>query len=158
MSSFVSTTRDHVNSLAQTSAFHRPKEHPRCGQTRRESAPPLGVFHLRWVSSLKRWAWKEDELEFGEILFLPHLCFGPAPSLFSSPHGPPTEPKNEAIENRFRAPPPGSYRPTAHLCEPRVKTPAGGLGPIGPSWAGRLRNTGRAGRAGIGWPRRFQPI
>ncbi|CAJ1342641.1 unnamed protein product [Effrenium voratum] len=28
-----------------------------------------------------------------------------------------------AIENRFRAPPPGSYRPTAHLCEPRVKTP-----------------------------------
>ncbi|CAE7795085.1 CA14 [Symbiodinium necroappetens] len=28
-----------------------------------------------------------------------------------------------AIENRFRAPPPGSYRPMTHLCAPRVKTP-----------------------------------
>ncbi|CAE7302591.1 CA14 [Symbiodinium pilosum] len=28
-----------------------------------------------------------------------------------------------AIENRFRAPPPGSYRPSTHLCAPRVKTP-----------------------------------
>ncbi|CAK9046388.1 unnamed protein product [Durusdinium trenchii] len=28
-----------------------------------------------------------------------------------------------AVENRFRAPPPGSYRPSTHLCEPRVKTP-----------------------------------
>lgn len=25
-----------------------------------------------------------------------------------------------AVENRYRAPPPGSYRPSTHLCEPRV--------------------------------------
>lgn len=29
-----------------------------------------------------------------------------------------------AVENRYRAPPPGSYRPSTHLCEPRVKTPS----------------------------------
>lgn len=33
-----------------------------------------------------------------------------------------------AVENRYRAPPPGSYRPSTHLCEPRVKTPVFRLG------------------------------
>eukprot|EP00434_Breviolum_minutum_P020207 symbB.v1.2.017818.t1/scaffold1395.1/size121899/10 len=33
-----------------------------------------------------------------------------------------------AVENRYRAPPPGSYRPSTHLCEPRVKTPVFQLG------------------------------
>ena len=28
-----------------------------------------------------------------------------------------------SVESRFRAPPPGSYRPSTHLCDPRVLTP-----------------------------------